>query len=147
LIPSPERPREELWDRALLAVLDGDFQRADDAAKEFDAALPLSADSYDHAVPARLRIHLLIEMDKMKDAAKVARLFLDKMAAWSGYPFAPDPSFDFYEPLYRAGEMSKRELTAMRADWLSRERERVSVGRTANDPWITWSNVYGGFAE
>jgi serine/threonine-protein kinase len=147
LLPAADRKQSELWDRASLAILDGDFARAEDLAREFDAGLPLTADSYDHAVPNRLRVHLLIEIDRMKDAAKAAHAFLDRMPAWPSYPFAPDPSIAFYEPIYRAGEMTKRELTSKRTEWLEHEARRASEARTPRDPWVIWATAYGGFAE
>ena len=52
-----------------------------------------------------------------------------------------------YEPLYRAGEITKADLTAKRALWIERERLRVSEGRAARDPWTVWAAVYGSFAE
>ncbi|HVJ93698.1 MAG TPA: protein kinase [Labilithrix sp.] len=147
LVPPDERKVAELWDRALLAILDGDLARADDLAREYDAVLPHTADSYDHASPARVRVNVLMELDRMKDAAKAARTFLDRMAAWHAYGFAPEPSIAFYEPLYRAGELSTSELEAKRADWLERERRRTSEHRTADDVWTPWATVYGSFAE
>jgi serine/threonine protein kinase/tetratricopeptide (TPR) repeat protein len=147
LVPTESRKQAELWDRALLAVLDGDLLRADELARDYDTSLPHTADSYDHAEPARLRVNVLMEADRMKDAAKAARSFLDRMAAWPSYPFAPDPSIGFYEPLYRAGEITKRELEEKRADWLEKERRRESEGRSGRDTWTAWATVYGGFAE
>ena len=147
LVPAEKKKQEEVWDRALLAVLDGDFVRAEELAREFDGLLPHTADSYDHAEPGRLRVNVLMEMDRMKDAAKASRTFLDRMAAWPSYPFAPDPSISFLEPLYRAGELTKRELDERRAEWLGHERRRASEGRSARDPWTAWATVYGSFAE
>lgn len=147
LVPEDTRKQAELWDTALLAVLDGDFVRADDLAREYDAGLPHTADSYDHAEPSRLRVDVLMETDRVKDAAKAARSFLDRSPAWPIYPFAPDPSITFYEPLYRAGEMTKRELDDKRAEWFTRERLRTSEGRSARDRWTAWATVYGSFAE
>jgi tetratricopeptide (TPR) repeat protein len=128
-------------------VVDGDFNRADEFAQKYDTGLPQSADSYDHALVARLRMNLQMEMDKMKDAAKLARTFLGRMPAWAAYPFAPDPSIAFYEPLYRAGELTKGELVEKRNEWIEKERRRVNEGRTAQDPWVLWATVYGSFAE
>ena len=147
LVPAAKKQQAEVWDRALLAVLDGDFVRAEELAREFDGLLPHTADSYDHAEPGRLRMNVLMEMDRMKDAAKAARTFLDRMPAWPAFPFAPDPSITFLEPLYRAGELTRAELDAQREEWLERERRRASEGRSARDPWAAWATVYGGFAE
>jgi serine/threonine-protein kinase len=147
LVPAEMRKQAELWDRALLAVLDGDLARADELAREYDSGLPHSADSYDHAEPGRLRVNVLMEMDKMKEAAKAGRAFLDRVAAWPTYPFAPDPTIVFYEPLYRAGEMTKRELEEKRTEWLEHERRRGTEGHSAHDPWTAWATVYGTFAE
>ena len=146
-VPAMDQKRVELWDRSFLAVLDGDFAKADELAGQYDAALPLDADSTDHAGPARLRVNVLRESERPKEAAKAARAFLDRMAAWPAFPFAPDPSIDFYEPLYRAGEMTKKELEAKRAEWLEAEQRRIAEGHSARSPWIDWLSVYAGFAE
>jgi len=147
-VPAGDKKLEELRDRASLAVLDGELAKAEDLAREIDAALPLSADAYDRAVPARLRVNVLMELDRMKDAAKVARQYLDRMAAWPAYPFAPSPSVGFFEPLLRAGEIGKRELAQLRADWLEAEKRRANDARTtALDPWVVWATVHGSFAE
>jgi eukaryotic-like serine/threonine-protein kinase len=147
LVPAAKRKEEELWDRMQLAVLDGDFVRAEEIAREYDSALSPTADSFDHALPGRLRVNLLMEMDRMKDASKAARGFLDRLPAWPSYAFAPDPSLDFFEPIYRAGEMTKRELDEKRTEWLERERQRSGEGRSPRDPWTLWANVHGSFAE
>ena len=146
-VAAADQSRVELWDRAFLAVLDGDFMKADELAGQYDAALPRDADSTDHAAPARLRVNVLREIDRPKDAAKAARTFLDRMAAWPEFPFAPDPSIDFYEPLYRAGEVTKAELDAKRTEWLESEQRRITEGHSARHPWSDWLAVYGGFAE
>lgn len=88
-----------------------------------------------------------METDRMKDAARAARSFLDRMPAWAAYPFAPDPSIGFYEPLFRAGELTRRELLEKRTEWLEREHRRASEGRSARDPWVIWATVHGSFAE
>ncbi len=147
LLPSPEMKRgKELADRVQLAVVDGDLAKAEDLARELDAALPLGADRADRAVPARLRANFLMEMEKNGDAAKVARGYLDKMAAWPAYPFAPDPSIDFYEPLYRAGEITAAELEEHRQEWIAQEKKRAS-DKNPRLNWNIWTSVYGGFAE
>jgi tetratricopeptide (TPR) repeat protein len=69
------------------------------------------------------------------------------MDAWAAYPFAPDPSIGFYEPIFRAGEMTARELTEKREEWLAREERRASEGRTARERWTVWATIYGSFAE
>lgn len=147
LVPEDARKQAEVWDRAILAVNDGELTKAEDLAREYEAGLPRSADSDDHAAPGRLRVDLLLEMDKIKEAAKVARAFLDRMPAWSSYPFAPDPSIGFFEPIYRAGEMTKQELDDKRIEWVQREYRRTNEGRSPRDPWSSWAMVYGGFAK
>ncbi len=147
LLPSPEmKKRQELVDRVQLAVIDGDLAKAEELAREFDGALALGADRADRAVPARLRANFLMEMEKNADAAKVAHAYLDKMAAWPVYPFAPDPSIDFYEPLYRAGEITASELDEHRQEWIAQEKKRAS-DKNPRLNWNIWTSVYGGFAE
>ena len=81
-IPAADQKRAETWDRAFLAVLDADFTKTEDLAREYDTLMPFDSDSSDHAAPARLRINVLRELDRTKDAAKVAHTFLDRMAAF-----------------------------------------------------------------
>lgn len=147
LFPPLKRASSEQWDRMYLAIVDGDLARADQLARDFEAQLPPSADQYDHAMPARVRINVLYEADELEAAVKVAHQFLDKMDAWAAYPFSPDASIAFYEPLYRAGEIKKPELDRQRARWTERERERLAGGdRSSRAAWGIWS-IWGGFAE
>jgi serine/threonine-protein kinase len=147
LLPAADQKKAELWDRAFLSVIAGDFAKTDDLAREYDAALPFDADSSDHASPARLRVNVLREMEKTKDAAKVAKAYLDRVAAWPAYPFAPDPSIDFYEPLYRASDITKKDLDVKRTEWLDGEQRRLQEGHAARNPWSNWLSLYAGFAE
>lgn len=147
LHPPLTRSTSELWDRMYLAIVDGDFAKAESFAKDFEAQLPPSADQYDHAQPTRMRINLLYESEQLPDAVKVARAFLDRMDAWPAYPFAPDTSIAFYEPLFRAGEIKKTELDRQRTRWVEREKERLSGGdRSTRAAWGMWA-VWGNFAE
>jgi tetratricopeptide (TPR) repeat protein len=147
LYPPEKRASSEQWDRMYLAIVDGDLARADELAREFEAALPKSADQYDHAMPSRVRINVLYESDDVTAAAKVAHDFLDRMDAWPAYPFAPDASIAFYEPLYRAGEIKKPELDRQRMRWVEREKQRLAGGdRSTRAAWGMWA-VWGGFAE
>jgi serine/threonine-protein kinase len=147
LFPPLKRASSEQWDRMHLAIVDGDLTRADQLARDFEAQLPPSADQYDHAMPARVRINVLYEAEELEAAVKVAHGFLDKMDAWAAYPFSPDASIAFYEPLYRAGEIKKPELERQRARWTEHERERLAGGdRSSRAAWGIWS-IWGGFAE
>ncbi len=146
LLPPEMKKRGESWDRIFLTILDGDLGKAEDLARLYDADLPPDADTEDHARPARLRINLLMEMEQMKEAAKVARGYLDRMAAWTPYPYAPDPSMSMYEPIYRAGEITKAELDERRLEWKGREAKRAGRSSVHNS-WWTWLHVHGDFTE
>lgn len=147
LQPALKRASSERWDRTYLAIVDGDLVKAEQLARDFEADLPPSADQYDHAGPARVRMNVLYESDDVAGAAKVARGFLDRMDAWAVYPFAPDPSIAFYEPLYRSGDVKKAELDRQRTRWTEREKQRLAGGdHTPRAAWGMWS-IWGGFAE
>lgn len=147
LYPPLKQQSSERWDRTYLAIVDGDLAKAEELARELDAALGPSADQYDHAGPARVRMNLLYEIDDVAGAAKVARGYLDRMDAWAAYPFAPDPSIAFYEPLYRSGEIKKVELDRQRTRWMEREKKRLAGGdHSPRAAWGMWS-IWGGFAE
>lgn len=145
--PAESRPRDELWDRMHLALLDGDLPRADELARAFDAALPKSADAWDRAQPARVRMNVLLEMDKPQEAADVARDYLERVQGWAPYPFAPDQSFGFYEALYRAGKIPAAELAAQRAKWIEAETARLSAERATRAAWPIWMAAWGSVVE
>jgi serine/threonine-protein kinase len=147
LQPPLKRASTEQWDRMVLAIVDGELSKADDLAHEFEALLPPSADQYEHAQPSRVRMNVLYESDRLDAAVKAAHGFLDRMDAWAPYAFSSDPSIVFYEPLFRAGEITKADLDRRRAGWLERERQRFAGGdRSLRAAWEMWS-IYGGFAE
>ncbi len=121
LLPDTKRATGELRDRIFLAIDAGDLGKAAELAREYDEKLPSSADQIDHAMPARVRMHLLIESDDLAAAAGRAR-YLDRMDAWQVYPFATDPAIAFYEPLYqrrrdyeRGAQRTSRTLDRTRA--------------------------------
>ena len=148
LQPASKRAASEEWDRMYLAIVDGDLEKADNLARDYEAKLPDSADQYDHAQPSRVRVNLLYESDKLDAAVKAAHGFLDRMDAWAPYPFLSDPSIDFYEPLFRAGEIKKAELERHRTRWIEREKQRLAGGdRSPRAAWSMWATVYGSFAE
>ena len=148
LQPVAKRASSEQWDRMYLAIVDGDLQKADDLARDYEAQLPSSADQYDHAQPSRVRVNVLYESDKLDAAVKAAHGFLDRMDAWAPYPFSSDPSIVFYEPLFRAGEIKKPELERQRSRWIEREKQRLAGGdRSPRAAWAMWATLYGGFAE
>ena len=147
LQPAQRRASSEQWDRMYLAIVDGNLAKAAELAREFEAALPTSADQYDHAQPTRVRVNVLYESEHLDEAVKAAHSFLDRMDAWAPYAFASDPSIAFYEPLYRAGEIKKSELDRQRSIWLEREKQRLAGGdRSPRAAWGMWA-IYGGFAE
>lgn len=149
LLPDTKRATGELRDRIFLAIDAGDLGKAAELAREYDEKLPSSADQIDHAMPARVRMHLLIESDDLAAAAKVAHGYLDRMDAWQVYPFATDPAIAFYEPLYRTGEITKEELSERRARWIERERKRLPGAdhESTRAAWNAWMSVWGGFSE
>jgi eukaryotic-like serine/threonine-protein kinase len=145
LLPPDLRKSGESWDKIHLTILDGDLAKAEELARAYESELPADADAEDHAKPSRLRVNLLMEMDRMKDAAKVAHNYLDRMAAWAPYPYGADPSMTFYEPIFRAGEMTKPELEEKRIEWVSREKKRA--GRSQHHAWWIWLHIHGDFTE
>ncbi|MCA9585755.1 MAG: protein kinase [Myxococcales bacterium] len=144
-----DRKKSELSDRLWLEIVDGHLDDAAAQAEALSRALPQTADAFDHSRPARLRVAILTEAGRVDDAAKVARDYLDRMAAWATYPLAPDPSISFQEPLYRAGKLSRADLERAREAWLTAEDARVKGDERQRRrlAWLRWSYVWGGFAE
>ena len=148
LEPEGKRQSRENWDRVYLSMLDGDFAKADQLAKDVESGLGPNADQFDHAQPALFRVNMFYESGNLEAAAKAAHDFLDRMDAWAPYPFSADLSIKFYEPLYRAGELKRADLEKRRAQWMEREKQRLAGGdRSPRAAWNIWDSAYGGFAE
>ncbi len=145
--PAESRVRDEIWDRMHLALLDGDLARAEELARKFEAALPPSADAWDRAQPARVRMNVLLEMEHTQEAADVAKDYVARVMGWAPYPFAPDQSFGFYEPLYRAKRITAAELGVQRDRWIDGERARLSSERAERNAWPIWMVAWGALVE
>jgi serine/threonine-protein kinase len=149
LLPETTRAGASAWDKMYLSVVDGDLEHAEQLARDYDKALPQNADQYDHSLPARFRANMLLELGRPKEAGAVATEYLDKREAWPVYPFAPDPSLDLSEVLYRAGSITKAELDERRQQWLAAEKTRLSDTEAAhaNMAWMTWTFAWGSLVE
>jgi tetratricopeptide (TPR) repeat protein len=145
--PDAARAGEELWDRMQLAMIDGELAKAEELARKFETTLPAAADAWDRAQPAHVRVNVLFEMGRAEEAADVARDYLDRVMGWTPYPFAPDQSFGFYEPLYRAGRVKPGELAEQRAKWVEGEKARLTPERAARSAWPMWMLAWGALAE
>jgi serine/threonine-protein kinase len=148
LLPPAGRARGETWDRMYLAIIDGDLAHAAELAKEYDAALPKSADRYDHADPASIRARIMIELERPKDAVAIAKDYLDRMDAWAPYPLVPDGSIGFWEVLYRGGAITRAQLDEERTAWREKEKKRVaSEHHGPYGGWISWLLAWGVLAD
>jgi tetratricopeptide (TPR) repeat protein len=149
LVAPAMRVRAETWDRMHLAITDGDLMHAAELAKDNEAALPASADQWDHAQSTAIRAHLFVEMEKPKEAARIARDYLDRMDAWSPYVLQADPSIGFQEILFRAGAITRAQLDDARAKWRDNERKRVATTdrHASSGEWNAWMLGWGSLVE
>jgi serine/threonine protein kinase/tetratricopeptide (TPR) repeat protein len=154
LLPADARKGAEAKGWLALAVSDGRLEDALTLAEGLEATLPADADRTDHAEAVRAKVDLALELGDTKRAAAWAKDFLDRMPAYTPYPFAPDPSIGFVEPLFRAGALTPNEVELRRAAWLASEIARTRAGdpgilteQRGRMSWLRWSLAYGTFAE
>jgi serine/threonine-protein kinase len=138
---SDEAPLTAKLDAVHLAMLEGDFVQAEQAARKMADEARTSLVAADHGLPARLLAAIEHESGKDADAAAVAKTYLDGRDAWE-----PSPDFDDWamsdEPTplmlaarLRVGALSRGDYEAALAKTVERWTERSSPS-TKNFVWI-----------
>jgi serine/threonine-protein kinase len=145
LLP-PERQRAaELEDRAALATLDGDFERALALTSEWSAAVADKQDPYARGLPALRRARLLEELGETEKAGAAAKEFLSVLPALPD-AVGGDLSIHFLGVAARTRAIPRAEFEEKRAAWLDRYRKKwLAAGRKTDleFEWIAWSTAYG----
>jgi serine/threonine-protein kinase len=151
---SPFPGRGARFDRALVAVLRGDFPAAQQELAGEAASVEKSRDEASHAVLAALQVEVLAESGQLEEARRIAEDFLSRRDAWDPEQMATswaidrDPTGILVRVLRRAGAMSERQaratLDARRDYWKVQRRYRESpwplYARSADDrPSAEWA--------
>jgi eukaryotic-like serine/threonine-protein kinase len=122
-------------DQARLAALAGDFARAERHLDELAVAVAGRSDESDHAQGVVLRVAILLETDRAREAADAARSFTARRAG-----LVPDPRAEDFalardaapilaRALRVAGAVDQGELERLRREWRHGWNERAG-------PWL-----------
>jgi tetratricopeptide (TPR) repeat protein len=146
LLPEDKRRAAELQDRAAIAVLDGDFDRAAELHDAWIASVSDKRDPFSRGLPVLREARLFEEIDRPKQASELATEFLARMKALPD-AIGGDMSIHFLGVAARTGALTQPELAERRSAWLDRYRAKwVAAGRKTDleFEWIAWSTAYGG---
>ena len=146
LLPKDKVHADELQDRAALATLEGDFQRAIALTVEWSAAVADKQDPFARGLPALRRARLLEELGEVEQAGAVAKDFLQVLPALPD-AVGGDLSIHFLGVAGRTRAIPREEFEKKRAAWLDRYRKKwTDAGRRTDVEfeWIAWSTAYGG---
>jgi tetratricopeptide (TPR) repeat protein len=141
-----ERASSEAEDRANLALAQGDFQTAERATNDWDAAR-MKPEVMQHTGPQQQLAYIAYETGDIKKAGRIADAFLRIAPALTPSPDAVDPTIWTQEYLFRNNAITKADLETKRQAWL-KERQ---AGRTQQEnmrlgPFL-WAHLYAAFAE
>jgi serine/threonine-protein kinase len=139
-LPQSEKSERDLFYKASLANLSGDFVAAEHFAREKERLIDGKLDRAEHFNVAALLADIYVESGRMTEAAAVATDFLNRQDLWIGFT---NPLF-FQNVLYRAGKLDLATFEARRADWLkerdheikAKEEGKQGQARERAFPWI-----------
>jgi serine/threonine-protein kinase len=149
LTAEPARMRDELQGQIQSALWAGDFDVAEQKARELERMVAPSQRQDDHGMAAKWLVQILLETGRTVEAGRMAMDFLARQEA-----LEPDPRAEDFAvagdvtPLMlataaRAGLMRREELTNGRAAWLARwERKVVPKYK----PYL-WLQAYAAVTE
>jgi serine/threonine-protein kinase len=138
---SPYRKQFELEAAIRLGAIGGDFNAAEQKARELmELALP-SQRRDQRALPAWWLTEILTETGRTAEAGRVAMELFSRQDAWEPNPAAEDFAIGndhtpgFLAAAQRAGLISREELISRRAAWLA-EWERKALPFFRNYLWL-----------
>ncbi len=147
-LPDPERAERDLFYKASLANLSGDFVQAERFAREKERLVEGKSDRADHFNVAALLADIYVESGRMDEAAGVATNFLNRQELWIGFT---NPLY-FQNVLFRAGKLDLATFEARRADWLRQrdaEIKSTEAGKQgqARERAFPWIDGYADFVQ
>ncbi len=132
LLSENRRAVTERRDRIRLAILFGDFEKAERLADELEGVLAGVSAERAHAEVTTWRFDVAAETGDVARASKVAAEFLERRAAWSS-PIGDDPEDLALSPIAHAwklavgsGALKPEEASRARDAWTADWRRRLS---------------------
>jgi serine/threonine-protein kinase len=145
-LPVARRKREELSDKASVAIARGDFAAAEANLLALEREVAAEPGALAHAEPADRLVDLYLETGRPKLAARVADGYLKRLAAWTephrvdDRALVDDPQPRMHAALRRAGTESAEAFEGFRDRWLAAWRSKTS------DAYVGYLWIYG-FAQ
>jgi serine/threonine-protein kinase len=136
-----ERRGRQLHEQAAYAILQGELERAVEASEDLLESVANEANLEPHVRATLLRVELLAEIGRRDDAAKLARDFLRRRAAFSSSVGSDrDLSAMFDEPRLIGLLRSWGEADDAWREQLARHAARLEEEAVLN-PWARWAFV------
>jgi serine/threonine-protein kinase len=131
----------KLQGTSLLAIFTGDFERAENALREWSDAVAKSPDEAEHLPIGQMRVQLAEEEGERGRARDLAAGYLAQRPAWTPIP-EDDPSIFFDGELYRVGAISHGEFVARRDKWLAWKRGQPKGNAYGSSLGFAWIAAY-----
>ncbi len=127
-------------DRSVLAWEKGDFTQAEALLREANRAAGAdpNAELHDNALNLVL---ILREMGRARDAAGVAKEYLERVDGWRD-SISAGGTLTMLAAMFHGGALSREELRAKRAAWVARAKPVYG-----DEPLRLWMVMYGGEIE
>ena len=138
LLGEDRRKGVEALDRALLSAARGRFAEAEGLLLEGEKAIANDPNDQIHSRYAGVRIAVLGELGRPKDAAKVAETYLAKKDVWIGSSSSMDTLVPMLRVMQHGGLISLEDFTARRNAWYARA-SATEAGRPVK---VLWALAY-----
>ena len=148
-LEEPARRRVEQEDSLALALLSGDFTRAEQIARALEVAAEPSRRATDHGRVARQLAQIYVEMGRPADAGRVAEAYLGRQDAWEPDPrsedfaLAGDATPSLLAIARSTGKITRADFVARRSEWVRGWDRKVTRDFRA----YVWAHGYAGTVE
>lgn len=148
-LEEPSRRRVEQEDSLALALLSGDFTRAEQIARALEVAAEPSRRATDHGRVARQLAQIYVEMGRPADAGRVAEAYLGRHDAWEPDPrsedfaLAGDATPSLLAIARSTGKITRADFVARRSEWVRGWDRKVTRDFRA----YVWAHGYAGTVE
>ena len=143
LLGEDRRKGIEGIDRALLCTARGRFAEAEAMLVDGEKAIANDPNAHIHARYAGLRIAIMRELGRPKDAAKVAETYVAKKDVWIGSTSAMDAEVPMLRVMQHGGLLTREAFAKRRDTWFA----RATANEASRVPTFVWALAYANWIE
>ncbi len=143
LLGEDRRKGVEGIDRALLATARGRFADAEVMLVEGEKAVANDPNAHIHARYAGLRVAIMRELGRPKDAAKVAETYIAKKDLWIGSTSSMDAEVPMLRVMQHGGLLTREAFIKRRDTWYA----RATANDSARVPSFVWALAFANWIE